>query len=173
MAARRTWTDAQLIEAVHQSVTVKEVGTRLGLARSNNYAHLWRHVKRLQLSVAHFLGSGWARGKSFSEVRAKPLQYVLCDNSAYDSDFLRRRLIRKGLKKAQCELCRIIKWRGKPAPLQLDHINGNPTDNRLINLRILCANCHAQTPTWGRKKRVPLIGVQSSVRFSSVVVAQR
>jgi hypothetical protein len=36
-------------------------------------------------------------------------------------------------------------------PLQLDHVNGVRTDNRLFNLRILCPNCHAQTDTWCSK----------------------
>jgi hypothetical protein len=31
--------------------------------------------------------------------------------------------------------------------LELDHINGLHSDNRLENLRIVCPNCHAQTPT--------------------------
>jgi len=39
------------------------------------------------------------------------------------------------------------------------HINGDHTDNRLQNLRILCPNCHAPTQTWcRRKRRVPLAG---------------
>jgi hypothetical protein len=36
-------------------------------------------------------------------------------------------------------------------------VNGNRDDNRLENLRLLCPNCHSQTPTycgrnWGRYK---------------------
>ncbi len=33
-------------------------------------------------------------------------------------------------------------------PLELDHINGDRDDNRLGNLRVICPNCHAQTPTY-------------------------
>jgi hypothetical protein len=36
-------------------------------------------------------------------------------------------------------------------PLQVDHRDGDRLNNELINLRILCANCHAQTETWGFK----------------------
>jgi hypothetical protein len=35
--------------------------------------------------------------------------------------------------------------------LQLDHKNGDGTDNRLENLEFLCPNCHSQTKTYGGK----------------------
>ena len=33
----------------------------------------------------------------------------------------------------------------------LDHVNGNNDDNSLKNLRLLCPNCHAQTPQYRLK----------------------
>ena len=36
-------------------------------------------------------------------------------------------------------------WQNKPINLELDHINGIRSDNRLENLRFLCPNCHSQT----------------------------
>lgn len=33
--------------------------------------------------------------------------------------------------------------------LTVDHLNGNAYDNRPENLKVMCPNCHAMTPTFG------------------------
>lgn len=82
-----------------------------------------------------------------------PLEEILVENRNYNSNTLKRRLIESGLKEDKCELCGCSsEWNGKPLILQLDHINGNHSDNRLENLRIVCPNCHSQTETFSNKR---------------------
>ncbi len=47
-----------------------------------------------------------------------------------------------------CETCGTTVWCGQSAPLVLDHIDGNAGNNDPSNLRLLCHNCNAQTPTF-------------------------
>jgi hypothetical protein len=56
--------------------------------------------------------------------------------------------VEEGLKDHRCEACDLTRWRGRPIPLELDHIDGDRTNNELQNLRLLCPNCHALTPTY-------------------------
>lgn len=63
---------------------------------------------------------------------------------------LRRYLLRRS---GACAICGIEEWRGGRVPLVMDHIDGNSTDNRLENLRLVCANCDALLPTYKNKNR--------------------
>ena len=65
------------------------------------------------------------------------------------------------LRGHKCEICNNTEWLGSPITLELDHIDGNPDNGKLENLRIVCPNCHSKTPTWkarntgnGRHKRM-------------------
>ena len=48
----------------------------------------------------------------------------------------------------QCEVCRSSEWCGQPIPIEIDHIDGNPENKSKSNYRLICPNCHAQTPTY-------------------------
>lgn len=52
-----------------------------------------------------------------------------------------------------CSVCSVSEWQGKPITLQVDHINGNPGDNSLHNLRLICPNCHSQTDHYGGRNK--------------------
>lgn len=152
MPAPRTWTDDQLAAAVAASVSMAEVHRRLGLkVAGGTQSSLFRHAERLSLDVSHFKGQGWGRGqyKRPDEVRGALVPLLRKGGRVAN---LRDRLIASGLKKAECEECGITEWNGHPAPLQVDHVDGDNRNNELSNLRILCANCHMLTETWGFKK---------------------
>jgi hypothetical protein len=51
----------------------------------------------------------------------------------------------------RCESCGLSEWLEKQIILTLDHTDGNPDNNDKSNLKLLCWNCHAMTPTFGGK----------------------
>jgi RNase P subunit RPR2 len=67
---------------------------------------------------------------------------------AYQTLKLKNRLIKEGFKKEICEKCNNDLWLGSKIPLELDHIDGNSSNHKFENLRMLCPNCHAQTDTY-------------------------
>ena len=68
------------------------------------------------------------------------------------TDSFRRTLLIEA-RGRRCEVCLNTIWCGQPVPLELDHIDGNSDHNTAENLRLLCPNCHAQTPTYKNKNR--------------------
>lgn len=68
----------------------------------------------------------------------------------------------KGLAEYKCTLCgwaKINRHTGR-VPVQIHHVDGNPENNTIENLQVLCPNCHALTQSYkganrgkGRKNR--------------------
>ena len=70
--------------------------------------------------------------------------------TSHSSVVLKKYLTEKfGEKCAECDTTAL--WNNKPLVLQLDHIDGNSDNNSLMNLRLLCPNCHSQTENFGSK----------------------
>jgi 5-methylcytosine-specific restriction endonuclease McrA len=86
---------------------------------------------------------------------ARPLSQILVRGSVYNSNDFRLRLIREGVFVPACTGCLRTEWMGSAIPLEVDHRDGDRLNNELSNLRLLCPNCHALTPTY-RGKNVRL-----------------
>ena len=55
-------------------------------------------------------------------------------------------------QKFKCNKCGISEWMGETIKLELEHKDGNTSNNLRNNLEGLCPNCHSLTPTWRKKK---------------------
>jgi hypothetical protein len=66
---------------------------------------------------------------------------------------LKLRLLDEGIFKNECSKCGVDSWMGELLMIELDHIDGDSSNHELDNLRMLCPNCHSQTPTFRSKKR--------------------
>ena len=148
-------TDEQFKEFVASSYSIAEVIRKCGLKPAGgNYQTINTKIDKLNLDTSHFTGKLWSKGKKLPKNyfgRQKPLEEILVKNSTYQSYKLAKRLIEVNLKEHKCERCKRTEWEGNPIPIELHHINGVHSDNRLENLQILCPNCHALTDNYRGK----------------------
>lgn len=96
------------------------------------------YLKKMEIQ---YLGNQGLRGKK-TDLKYKTAEEYVQGNYV-KSHTLKLKLFRDGIKERRCEKCDLTEWLGKPAPLELDHIDGNHYNNEFENLRILCPNCHA------------------------------
>lgn len=155
MSKKRKWTDEQFIEAVNSSLSYAQVLEKLGLkAAGGNYDTVKRKIQELHLDISHMTGQAWNQGERYRNFSsAKPLSEILIEHSIWtNSNHLRKRLFKEGIKEYKCECCNRTEWLGKPIKLELHHVNGIKDDLRIENLQILCPNCHAFTDNYRGKK---------------------
>ena len=95
-------------------------------------------------------------GQTFCDnICAHEYKTTLTFKSFEEGNVISHRLCKKYWisKDRRCHTCNLEEWQGEPIPLELDHINGDGTDNTIGNTRIICPNCHAQTHNYKSKKQ--------------------
>jgi len=146
----RKYTPEQLADAVKTSYSYRQVLKKLSVAPAGgNYEVLKKAIKHFDLDASHFRGQGWNKGQTFGYKR--PIEDYLTNKFPIGSYKLKKRLLDEGLLAPVCSNCKLEKWLDDLIPLELDHIDGNSSNNILSNLRLLCPNCHALTPTYRGK----------------------
>lgn len=136
------------IKFVNESNTYSDLLRKCGYTNLGNNKTVKKRIILLNLSIEHFI-------KNTPPINIKkPLNDILIENITLNNTNLKKRLIKELNWEYKCSECNISKWNEKDISLELDHINGNNTNNKINNLRLLCPNCHSQTPTFRAKNKI-------------------
>jgi hypothetical protein len=155
---------------MRRNILEREAQIREWVAQQRPKAFICRELRCKSLTLDSYLKKfglnyqGNKGGKGKTSPNRKGASQFLYNGSIIKSFRLKLMLLRDKLKAPLCERCHGSEWLGEPMPLELHHINGNPFDNRLENLQVLCPNCHALTDNHAGK---------GSQRVFSAGVAER
>ena len=147
-----SYTIEEFKTAVENSRSIRQALIKLDLEpKGGNYRVFKRFAKINEIDYSHFTGQASNRGKRFGPKRE--LKEYLDNKYFISSHKLRKRLLAENIFEHKCSNCNQSEWLDKPIPLELGHIDGDYSNNNLSNLRLLCPNCHALTPTYRGKNK--------------------
>ena len=158
MGNLRPYTKEQLEELCKESISYKQVLEKAGRKYAGgNQSNLKKKIKEFNIDVSHFKGQAQKKGLTVNDhpsIKGKTDEEIFVKNSDAYRQSLRKRVLAHNLIEYKCVFCgNIGKWLNQELTLELDHIDGDTTNNQLSNLRWLCPNCHSLTPTWRTSKR--------------------
>lgn len=150
---RRKYTKEEFIEAWEASDSIAECARKLNLTIfGSTYRTMATTAKELNLTKTHMTGQAWLKGKhhGWSPRRSNEIIFVAGKNE--NNNILKQRLLEMGWS-WECHSCGLKEWLGEKIPIELEHVDGDSTNNVIENLKFLCPNCHALTPTWRGRNR--------------------
>ena len=104
--------------------------------------------------------------KEFIQSRSQNRANIYCNSDCHNKSKTAKSfsLMEQGLKDYskkylinhygnQCQKCGITEWNNAPITIELEHIDGDSTNNTFDNLTLLCPNCNSQTPTYKNRNK--------------------
>ena len=157
----RRYTKEWLEELCKDSYSYAEVLRKAGRAQGGGaQATLRKKIKEFGIDISHFKGQRWSKGltkEDTSSIKSKEkytIEEVFTKNSPVAQKVMRGYVERHHLLEYKCVNCGCDgHWQGGKISLEIDHIDGDNTNNELSNLRYLCPNCHALTETYRGKNK--------------------
>lgn len=134
--------DEEIREAINSSLTMAQAADSLNIP----FTTFKRKAKELGLYNPNRGGKGISKKPNGKQVSLGEI--LEGKHPKYQRGHLKRRLLDNGIFENVCDNCGLTEWNGKDINCHLDHINGINNDHRRENLRMLCPNCHSQTPTY-------------------------
>lgn len=138
----------EFAKVVEASFTRKEVILKMGWSLANaSFLRFKKWVEEHDLDISHF-NYGFAPGNKPRNKRSNEQVFVY--GKEEHGKTLKQRMLKLGVPN-ECLICGLTEWFGLAIVLEVDHIDGDRVNNVLSNLRLLCPNCHSQTPTFRGK----------------------
>lgn len=161
---KRKYSNDDLRSAVVDNVSIAGVLRQLGLRPiGGNYRTITRLIKELDIDISHFTGQGWNVGLEFKPNKNMDDSEIFVQDSPYKCSWRLRERYKKATGFSSCHNCGLSEWMGQDIPLEIHHINGNNTDNRLENLVLLCPNCHALTNNYRGRAQLSALSEKREV----------
>jgi Zn finger protein HypA/HybF involved in hydrogenase expression len=137
-------TKEQIEDFARTSTTWKEFMIKCGYTNLGCRKYILRKIEKYNINISHF--TKYHRHVKYTD------EEIFKENSEYGQmTRIKYKLINNYNWKYECSNCKLSEWMKQKIPLEIDHINGIHTDNRIENLRLLCPNCHALTDTYKSK----------------------
>jgi hypothetical protein len=142
MKQSRKITDQEYVDAYNEYRHCGKIAAHFKVP----HIQAWRRCKALGLDFPNDGNNGKGRKVALEEI-------LEGKHPHFQTLKLKKKLLEAGIFENECHVCGIREWNGQSLVMQLDHINGDPSDHVLTNLRMLCPNCHAQTDTFCGKNK--------------------
>ena len=159
--ALQKYTKEWLEELCSESYSLAEVLQKAGRKQGGGaQATLKKKIEEYEIDTSHFTGQRWFdspnKESNFKDINREKytLEEVFIENSPVTQKVLRGYVERHNILKYECQTCGCDgNWQNGQISLEIDHIDGNNTNNQISNLRYLCPNCHALTETYRGKNK--------------------
>ena len=151
----KEWLEELCAESFSYAEVLRKAGRKQGGGAQGT---LKRKIAEYEIDISHFTGQGWnGHSNTITKSGSKEkyqLEEVFCKNSPVTQKILRGYVERHNILEYKCVNCGCDgNWQGGKISLEIDHENGDNTDNTVENLRYLCPNCHALTDTYRGKNK--------------------
>lgn len=138
-------TKDQLEWAMTQTNSVHAAASVLGIAYTT-------FIRRCKEHGVYKPNQG-LQGTNKPRAETSTLEKIFSNEVFAKGSDIKTKMLKAGLINDECSICKLPPvWKGKKLVMQMDHIDGDRTNNSQSNLRLLCPNCHAQTHTFSRGK---------------------
>lgn len=153
----KDWLEELCKDSYSYAEVLRKAGRKQG---GGTQATLRKKIEEFGIGISHFTGQRWQNSPNQidnHENREKySLEEVFIKNSPVTQKVLRGYVEKHKLIPYKCQNCGCDgHWQNGIIALEIDHIDGDNTNNEISNLRYLCPNCHALTDTYRGKNIKP------------------